>query len=281
MCHCQRFELRQSFGLWADLRGDKYQISWAMHLINFIFRLLISVLSSQLFWPAESHAQTNNFFNSIPCLSQVSTTLDQWEAPTSWRKLISSESESLEIASPSDVAGVWIYLRVNPRETVATRKTVECEINVQWDNQSCQSQATIFLKKKSPSQAQRLFTDKDLQLLLNKGSAGVIYIWSPHMPLSISGIREISALAKRLKIDLSILMDPNASQDSAVRSVKQNHLVSSSTVKLAASELIQRNSIYHFPSYVFFKDHKILGDSRLGYDEPKRLEQVVREKLKL
>ena len=252
-----------------------------MHIINFIFLVTFSASFVQLAFPAVTTAQTNTFFSSIPCLPTVSATLDKWEAPTSWRKLISNESDYLEIASPSEVVGVWIYLRVGKKETVATRKTAESEISVRWDNHNCQSQASINLKKNGPSNDQGLFADKNLQHLLSKGSAGIIYIWSPHMPLSIKGLVEISALAKRLKMDLTILMDPNASQDSGLRAVKRNHLDSTAIIKVGASELIQRSSLFHFPSYVFYKDGKIFGDARLGYDEPIRLEQVAREKLKL
>ncbi|HEY1080246.1 MAG TPA: hypothetical protein VGE46_09110 [Bdellovibrio sp.] len=112
------------------------------------------------------------------------------------------------------------------------------------------------------------FKDKDLNAYLKKHQNGVIYILSPHMYLSLKGYPEYESIAKKHRLSFLPLLDPMASTlENTVQLDLKNISVLSSKV------LLQKDAVLHFPSYVFFRNGKILGRFNPGYDAPDKYEE--------
>ena len=82
-----------------------------------------------------------------------------------------------------------------------------------------------------------LSTDRDLSRLVNKNSQGLIYVWSPGMPLSVRGISEIRRVANDLNLPLKIVVDPIIESERIEKEVKDSRLDLSTTDRVESFEL--------------------------------------------
>lgn len=127
------------------------------------------------------------------------------------------------------------------------------------------------------------FTDRDLDSILRsedtQNTAGLIYAWSPRMPLSILGADEIAIIAKKLNLPLYIVVDPSATEQEIRNSVGNNSLLKNSAA-LRSEKLISMSMKIHYPSLVMYRNGNLLTPSRPGYDEPERLEAYIIRRLK-
>lgn len=136
----------------------------------------------------------------------------------------------------------------------------------------------------SLTMAQRAeFNDQYLQTILaaskDKQSAGLIYAWSPRMPLSILGVEELSKIAKTLQLPLYVVLDPAAIETEVLSASADNTLLSNSP-KMVSNVLASMSMKIHYPSLVIYKNGLLLTPSRPGYDEPERLEEFIIRRLK-
>lgn len=132
-------------------------------------------------------------------------------------------------------------------------------------------------------QIRPLFTDTTLNDLLFRSAisqtSGVIYTWSPRMNLSLLGIAELQSICNELKLELVILLDPAISDEEAnsVRKPFYEYLIPS--YRLHSAWLLNMGIRVHYPSLVIFKNGKIIGSFRPGYDEPGRVRQYLLRRL--
>ena len=129
--------------------------------------------------------------------------------------------------------------------------------------------SVAFAGKRRP-----LFTDNSFARLLALSQAyqtqGVIYTWSPRMNLSLLGIAELQTICKELKLNLIILLDPNISDEEANRVQKPFDESSLPSFRLYSQRLVEMGVLIHYPCIIIYKNGKIIGAFRPGYDEPGR-----------
>jgi hypothetical protein len=102
------------------------------------------------------------------------------------------------------------------------------------------------------------FNDQRLEKHLKRHPQGMIYIWSPYMPLSVKGLAEAKAVAKKNNLSFLSLLDPYAHRP------KLN--------VLASEKIINLQVLNHFPSVVFHKNGRLLKNVLQGYEVPEGLE---------
>lgn len=110
------------------------------------------------------------------------------------------------------------------------------------------------------------FTDLDLKTWLSDSTQGLIYVWSPYMPLSIKGLKEIHQnLFGQLKnIKVLILRDPTSSNISGLKALKKNRLPEKYNKAVMAIDFQFRGLLLHAPSWVIVKNGKF-GKVISGY----------------
>lgn len=128
-----------------------------------------------------------------------------------------------------------------------------------------------------------LFKDTQLKELLansqEKSLNRLIYVWSPRMPLSILGVEELSQIAYKFSLPLTVLVDPAAVESEIISSARGNPLLKNSS-RLDSATLVSMSMSIHYPSLVLIKNGKLLRPSRPGYDEPERVEDYLMRRLK-
>ncbi len=106
------------------------------------------------------------------------------------------------------------------------------------------------------------YSDEDLFAEMKKKSWGVIYVWSPYMPLSVMGISEIKKAAGE---NVTILLDPRANLAEAEKWVEKG-LVQKSELKRASSpEISDRGLGVHYPAAYIFKDGFLANSDYVGF----------------
>lgn len=109
------------------------------------------------------------------------------------------------------------------------------------------------------------FTDADLDALMNAHDWGVIYIWTPYMPLSVEAIQEIKAAVKANGGHLTILLDGKAKVGDAKEWVKKGMALDSELVQVASEELYSREIGTHYPVAIMYKNKFLSNSDYVGH----------------
>ncbi|HXH29183.1 MAG TPA: hypothetical protein VNJ01_00050 [Bacteriovoracaceae bacterium] len=107
-------------------------------------------------------------------------------------------------------------------------------------------------KSSQPSSMALGFTDTDLRTLLAKNTEGLIYVWSPSLPLSVEGRAEIQKVADESSLPVTFLIDPN--------SVESPH----PDPKVISTELRLLGGTRHYPALFFYKDGQLTSHAHIG-----------------
>lgn len=112
------------------------------------------------------------------------------------------------------------------------------------------------------------FTDSDLKELVSNTQNGLIYFWSPKFSYSVEYLPEIYKIAKKLKLNLTIIADPRVSNEEINQAInKVFNLNTNKIVRTIASEdkikimksydLFMRNGFNHFPVMYYYNNKKV------------------------
>ena len=136
---------------------------------------------------------------------------------------------------PTDEAAKAQLRRVSLGETrVAT-----------FDASSCAPEMIVHRRTFDAAELHASFTDESLRALVRSNSRGIIYVWSPRMPLSEQGLRGAELAARRV-----------GARFTAVQAEE-----------LGALELVYRNATIHFPTALFYADGHVIGTAIPGYKD--------------
>jgi hypothetical protein len=162
---------------------------------------------------------------------------------------------------PTDTFGTWLVQRVGPGETSLTRVTPERLSRIRW---SAACVASNDERERRPA-AGPAFTDRDLDALLAAPGRGVIYVWSPHMPLSVDGWAELMRAAASRRLTVEPLLDPQADRGFAAASTAGGRLPASALRVVDSVELQFRELALHAPSVAVFAGGRLVGPLLRGY----------------
>jgi len=104
-----------------------------------------------------------------------------------------------------------------------------------------------------------LFTDTHLLGLKEsaEGDALVVYVWSPHMPLSPDGWPEIEAAASAAGMQVVPALMAHSDRDFAIREAARVGMPANGLREIVSVELIQRQAQVHAPSIVIFGQDRV------------------------
>lgn len=120
----------------------------------------------------------------------------------------------------------------------------------------------------SSALASKAVSEAQLQSWLHNVDEGLVYVWSPQMPLSILGRSEIIEVAKKMKIELLLAIDPYSPSKSGM-----------GDPQLQSKTLIELGVLDHFPAIVVIKNGLINRAIIQGYEQKPSLEDMIRQHL--
>jgi hypothetical protein len=222
-----------------------------------------------------------------PCRNRViemltgNPTSKAWRPQGDWIVMPGDEPGEIARKAPTERLGTWVELRISASKQVRlTQLSASGAIEATWIGPECRArllQHPMALPSPLPSER---FTDGDLERLKRSGTSALIYLWSPHMPLSIRGFADAQASAHRHGLQFEPILDPQAEAAVTARALKQNPAIPSRARRRAISiELLERGAHLHYPATLVFHRGKV-GRMLPGlWDSPEVLEKHVRASL--
>ena len=113
------------------------------------------------------------------------------------------------------------------------------------------------------------FDDADLARVLEasaeQGTDGILYVWSPHMPYSVVGLKVMFALQAEYDWQVVALLDPSADQVLAQRVAARMRWNPSTLQRLHSNALFDRGFTLHYPTLAVFSNGVINEAILPGY----------------
>jgi hypothetical protein len=201
------------------------------------------------------------------CAASLRGFEEGWGGTGEWRRL--APYPVPREASPTSEIGVWLerwtlesgaveLRRVSAHETRTARVAgSECVIELAAHRR--QYDSTVMATS---------FTDAALRDVVRANARGMIYVWSPGMPLSIQGFAEARAAAASLGIAFTaVVADARPGELDSLRVVSRvaARIAPSDSRAMESVELVYRNATVHYPAVVLYKDGAILDAVIPGY----------------
>lgn len=180
-------------------------------------------------------------------------------AALSWRAL-APYPEPRE-ASPTDSIGVWLERWHMPDGSTELRRvSASLTLVAKLEADGCIQRTEQHRRTFDRAAMARAFTDDRLRALLATKRDGMIYVWSPGMPLSVSGLKQATVAADSLGIEFTAVVAdtrPGEIELTGIDTIYQQTLNS--------IELVYRNATIHYPTAIFYHDGSLLGSAIPGY----------------
>jgi hypothetical protein len=189
------------------------------------------------------------------CFKQMKDIIKDNSPVGEWRMKVKPDLTP-QYLRPTKTLSKWIKLEKNQNEEIVIRETPFDQMIVRFDKNCKRSMSVV---KTNYYQTPNGFTDYKLAQTVQKNKSGIIYTWSPNMNLSVEGIKYIQEVAKNKKLSLTIVLDPYANEAKAKKMLTKNGLGKIQVQKLSSIEMINRNTLLHFPNILMFKDGKMQG----------------------
>src|SRR3982751_4171633 len=139
------------------------------------------------------------------CRSALRSVERGWGGTGAWRRL--APYPVAREASPTDSIGVWLERwHLANGKTELRRVSASITLVASLEPGDCNVRVTRHVRSFDSATMTHAFTDDRLRELLNTTRDGMIYVWSPGMPLSITGLREAKAAADSLGIAFSAVV---------------------------------------------------------------------------
>jgi len=211
-----------------------------------------------------------------PCKDTVRSQLKSWHTRATGSAIFPSKSYDLAYRFPTSTIGQWVDIEVSKKETLIKKYSRKRIQQVTINHNSC----IPNVKNKSLgtiSSSDNMFTDIDLEQLMKSQSSGLLYFWSPQMPLSLSSYKYFKWAADKLKIKVTTLLDPMANPEIAKRLARKHGLPLSKQVD--SLELAFRNFQVHYPTMLYFSkgqfQDRVMGGARTKEEYENLLVSVV------
>jgi hypothetical protein len=229
-----------------------------------------------LFLIISSTSYATEPFEKWTCQKQIKGLVSEWGAGPAWIKHFVGGMSEHFFASPTKKVGEWILIRKTDKGEAVAKMTQEGRVEVAFEGKYCHRRKAVPHLSVRP---RGFFDDQNLREFIDASPKGIIYVWSPRMPLSVKGIIEIKKVAANKKLPLLILLH----KDVAASEVKKLAMeIGRENVRQVDSfEFKMRNIDQHYPAILVFKDGKIMPEVKYGHEKAKRYQLDIERMLKL
>ena len=232
-----------------------------------ITNALIAVLiSAGVFSTADADASDEAPPGSAKrCAATALAIQAEWGATGEWRTL--APVPAPREASPTRQTGVWIERWLLPDGTTELRQVSAAETKVATINDAtCASRTSTHRRTFNRDSMRNAFTDASLDSLMRANARGLVYVWSPRMPLSVKGLTEARAAARTMGIPFTaVVAETNDTELRELTTRLPNVVTTADQQRMESLELVYRNATIHYPATLFYRDGRIVDGVFAGY----------------
>ncbi len=191
------------------------------------------------------------------CEPVVADVEARWQSAGAWRTL--APYPLPREATPTDSIGVWIERWTLPTGDVELhRVSAEATLVARMAPSDCRETITTYRRSYDTLALRGAFTDAALRSLVARNARGAVYVWSPRMPLSVSG----KETARRAAVALGL----------AFTAVEVNTMES--------LELVYRNGTVHYPTLLLYRNGAMLDGAIPGFKSEGAYASLIASRLR-
>jgi hypothetical protein len=221
---------------------------------------------------APARPDLDRAIEDVRCRAAVQDALNEWRARSDVIYADAPEADGTRtLRAPTDTVGTWVTLALPPSGNVSVHRVTASVVERRRFDSDCNVAISRVERAVNPG----AWTDADLAARLGRGDAGVILLWSPHMPLSIDMHAELVAVTRDLGLSLVTLLDPGADATYAASAARERALPESALRPLGGIELAFRGLTVHAPSLQVFMKGRLVGPVLPGYRDGPTLRLAI------
>jgi hypothetical protein len=249
----------------------------ARHLLS-----LIAALNSTLALSSPTPQSTTVLF-SAGCGTQAAAFLTRAGADLEAARLDAPDGDgSRSLRIPTTRLGQWFHVRIGRDRDITLTSIDDSRVSATAFTLSRPDCAPIA-GRPIPAALAPVGTDdlthQDLIARLADKRALVVYVWSPHMPLSVDGLEQASAAAASRGLPFLATVDPNADVVYAGQVAAERGWAADVARRFNAVELLFRGLTIHAPALTVV-GHGLPRDILVGYRDAAAYSAFVDEMLR-
>lgn len=195
-----------------------------------------------------------------PCAAAVAAQLRIWQVVGPSRPQPAARFDLLRHWATAQL-GEWVVETRDGRGARLQRVTPASITTRAW-SETC---VEMSEERARPAASTPRFSDRDLATLVATERRGVIYMWSPHMPLSVEGYRPLVAAATERGLSVAALLDPAADRAFAAAERTRGGLPLTALRVADSVELLFRDLLLHAPAVQAFANGRLVGSPWPGF----------------
>lgn len=201
-----------------------------------------------------SHRPRDAFLEAVPCRDEVVATLDEWGAGAEYLGAPPQRRGSGAYRFPTAILGQWVVVEVPADGPPVVVRSTDTTVTARRFGASCAPDEVESSRPVRASDEGPRFTDADLRSLMASEGDGlvVIYVWAPHMPLSVDGYDEVTAAGTAVDATVVPLLIAYSDLDFATREARRVGIPADGLRQIDATELVLRDAQLHAPSILVF-----------------------------
>ncbi len=213
------------------------------------------------------------------CFQSANQLLKDWGASGEWEVRPGNFDGAKTFASPTHETGVWVEASIYPNHTVElSRQAPDSVVRANWGGEQCEPRVQPVPRSAPPAKGKNSFTDHDLEKIRQGRRAAVIFLWSPHMPLSVKALPELQSIAAKLDVDFVPVLDPDAAAGAVEPVAKEHHFDPKFLKRAYSIELSYRGAHLHYPSVLVVSAEGRISRLYPGYwASPEIIESFLRK----
>lgn len=196
---------------------------------------------------------------SLACAAEVRETFATWRAGPTFIGAPPGTDGSHRYRVRAGGVGDWIVLTTLPRQPPRlVRWSGHSSTSVRFPP-SCEAiTESTMAGARGASASGDAFTDEELRARIDEANGPLlVYAWSPHMPLSVEGYREIAEAGRRLGVEVIPVLFAEGDRDFARREAARGGIPEEGLREVASTELLMRDAQVHAPSIVVFTPGRV------------------------
>lgn len=211
------------------------------------------VLAASALTPA--HAQP-----TAACRAEVTQQLSAWGAMAPARPQ-PPDGGTTTRHWPTPTLGVWIVERSGDEGPGLLRVSPTGAVAVEW---SADCVPTTRERARPTAVAGPRFSDADLATLLAAHQRGVVYVWSPHMPLSVDAVEALRVAAGARAVHVTVVLARGMDRAFAERTAAAHGWPADTLRVVDSLELELRDVLVHAPAVLAYGGGAIRGSAFPG-----------------
>lgn len=228
----------------------------------------------------EPASKIKDRLSKYSCYKEIDKMLKDWKTEESWQIEPILFSNVISFKTPTKTLGAWVRLKFENEDTLFVEKMTRNNIlskTFKKKSNNCNGEVAVRPFTYNEKYLKTAYTDEELQNALSKNKKGIIYIWSPNMPLSVTNLDYLMKHAKKMGVHVTAVVDPATPKEMIKKLVKDGKIKNNQTKPLESFELINRGGLIHFPAFFTYEDGKLSRGPKLGYEDEKQTIKFLKD----